>query len=60
MYSLRRKGNVMELKEKPAAKRDIRSCDLSARHHLGKGGGGGEKANKQAGFIIEGSWLKCI
>lgn len=33
----------MELKEKPAAKRDIRSCDLSARHYLGKGGGEGER-----------------
>lgn len=43
MYSLRRKGNVMELKEKPAAKRDIRSCDLSARHHLGKGREGERK-----------------
>lgn len=34
----------MELKEKPAAKRDIRSCDLSARHHLGKGGGRGRES----------------
>lgn len=60
MYSLRRKGNVMELKEKPEAKWDIRSCDLSARCHLGKRGREGKKANKQTSFTSEGSWLKCI
>lgn len=57
MYSLRRKGKLKEkeLKEKPKAKWDIRSCDLSARCHLGGGEGQRERKqiNKQASSVKE-------
>lgn len=36
----------MELKEKPEGKWDIRSCDLSARCHLGKGEGEGQRGKE--------------